>query len=236
MITQHTVGRPVRSAPGARRDWTVIVALVLLGAIPLVAGALRLVQLAGGPALMPADARVSTFPLPVVVHIVAAAIFIPLGAIQFAPSIRRRHLVWHRRSGRLVFVSGLLVATSALCLTLVYPQKVGTGDLLYVARLLFSSVMAIGLVLALAAIRRRDTATHRAWMIRAYAIGLAAGTQAFTEGISSSIFGAGVVQDDLAKIAGWVINLAIAEWIIRRSPRTRWRTGTAVPAVTGGVR
>ena len=42
--------------------------------------------------------------------------------------------------------------------------------------------MAACLVLGVAAIRRRDIAAHRAWMIRAYAIGLAAGTQVFTEG------------------------------------------------------
>ena len=49
-------------------------------------------------------------------------------------------------------------------------------------------------------------------MIRAYAIGLAAGTQVFTEGIGGAIFGTGVLAGDLAKGAGWVINLAVAEW------------------------
>jgi hypothetical protein len=48
-------------------------------------------------------------------------------------------------------------------------------------------------------------------MIRAYAIGLAAGTQVFTEGLDA------VVGGDLAKGAGWLINLAVAEWTIRRT-------------------
>jgi hypothetical protein len=56
-------------------------------------------------------------------------------------------------------------------------------------------------------------------MIRAYAIGLAAGTQAFTEGIGGAIFGTGVVAADLAKGAGWLVNLAVAEWAIRRRAR-----------------
>ena len=43
--------------------------------------------------------------------------------------------------------------------------------------------MAAAIVLGFTAIRRRDIAAHRAWMIRAYALGLGAGTQAFTEGI-----------------------------------------------------
>ena len=54
-------------------------------------------------------------------------------------------------------------------------------------------------------------------MMRAYAIGLAAGTQAFTEGIGGAIFGTGELRTDLAKGAGWLINLAVAEWFIRRS-------------------
>ena len=54
-------------------------------------------------------------------------------------------------------------------------------------------------------------------MIRAYALGLGAGTQAFTEGIGGAVFGTGVVAADLAKGAGWVINLAVAEWAIRRA-------------------
>jgi hypothetical protein len=77
--------------------------------------------------------------------------------------------------------------------------------------------MAGCLILGFTAIRRRDIPNHRAWMIRAYAIGLDAGTQTFTEGLGGAVFGTGVVQGDLAKAAGWLINLAVAEWVIRRS-------------------
>ncbi len=62
-------------------------------------------------------------------------------------------------------------------------------------------------------------------MIRAYAIALAAGTQAFTEGIGGAMFGTGELRGDLAKGAGWVINLAVAEWAIRRGrPQHTGRT------------
>jgi hypothetical protein len=82
--------------------------------------------------------------------------------------------------------------------------------------------MAACLVLGFAAIRRRDINAHRAWMMRAYAIGLAAGTQAFTQGIGEGIFGTGVLQADLSRGAAWVLNLAVAEWVIRR-PAVRRR-------------
>ena len=112
---------------------------------------------------------------------------------------------------------------SALWLTLLYAPQPGTGDLLYVLRLMFVAAMIASLVLGFTAIRRREVATHRAWMIRAYALGLAAGTQAFTEGFGQAILGTGVVAGDLAQAAGWAINLAVAEWVIRRPARIRRR-------------
>jgi uncharacterized membrane protein len=197
------------------------VALIALSAIPVLAGALRLVQLAGGPAVIPADHRFAGFPLPLVVHIVGATTYALVGAFQFHPRFRRRHRAWHRRAGRVLAVAGLLVAVSALWMTLFYAPQPGTGDLLFVLRLGFASAMAACLVLGFTAVRHRDIAAHRAWMIRAYAIGLGAGTQAFTAGIGGAIFGTGEVRGDLAKGAGWVINLAVAEWCIRRTPAPR---------------
>src|SRR5262249_5752581 len=145
-----------------------------------------------------------------------AATYAVAGAFQFVPRFRRRHPNWHRRAGRILTVAGLMVAASALWMTLLYAQKPGTGDLLYVLRPVFGSAMAACLGLGFTATRRRDIAAHRAWLIRAYAIGVAAGTQAFTGGIGAALFGTGGFRDDLAKAAGWVINLAVAEWVIRR--------------------
>jgi uncharacterized membrane protein len=201
------------------RSWPVPAALAALAFIPLTAGTLRLVQLAGGPEVMPADDRFIGFPTALVVHITGAFVFALVGMFQFVPGIRRRHRTWHRRAGRVVAAAGLAVAGSALWLTLFYEPQPGTGDLLYVLRLLFVSAMAASLVLGFTAIRHRDIAAHRAWMIRAYALGLGAGTQVFTEGFGGAIFGTGVVAGDLAKGAAWVINLAVAEWIIRRPAR-----------------
>jgi uncharacterized membrane protein YozB (DUF420 family) len=215
VTTQPRAGQP--------RGWPVPAALVALSAIALAAGALRLVQVAGGPALIPADDRFAGFPVPLVVHIVGAAVFALVGAFQFVPRFRRSHRTWHRRAGRLVAGAGLAVAGSALWLTLVYQAQPGTGDVLYVLRLVFASAMAASLLLGVTAIRRRDIAAHRAWMIRAYAIGLGAGTQAFTDGIAGAVFGTGELRSDLANGAGWVINLAVAEWVIRRPDRPRNR-------------
>jgi len=191
-------------------------ALLMLSVIPVLAGLFRVVQLLGGPELIPADQRFAGFPLPLVVHIVGASAFLIGGAFQLVPRFRSKHPGWHRRAGRVLAVAGLLVAGSAMWMTLFYAAKPGTGSLLYVLRLVFASAMAIALVLGVTAIRRGDVAAHRAWMIRAYAIGLAAGTQVFTAGIGSALVGTGELQGDLALGSAWAINLAVAEWVIRR--------------------
>ncbi len=208
------------------RSWPVPVALLMLSAVPVVAGTLRLIQLAGGPAIIPADHRFAGFPLPLVVHIVGATAYALIGILQFVPRFRRQHLTWHRRAGRVLAVAGLLVAASALWMTLFYEAQPGTGDLLFVLRLTFGSAMAAYLVLGITAARRRDFPAHRAWMIRAYAIGLAAGTQIFTQGIGGSL-SSSVVTGDLAKGAAWFINLAVAERTIRRPARRRRTVSTS---------
>lgn len=203
-----------------QRGWRVPVALVALSAIPVLAGAARLVELAGGPVVIPADARFTASPVAVVVHIVCAVGYALVGSLQLAAGFRRRRPGWHRASGRLLVVAGLGVAGSALWLTLFFPGKDATGDLLYVLRLLFASAMVACIVAGVSAIRRRDVTAHRAWMVRAYAIGLAAGTQAFTEGLGGALFGDNVLALDVSRGLAWVVNLAVAEWIIRR-PRAR---------------
>jgi uncharacterized membrane protein len=196
-------------------------ALIALVVIPAIAGSLRLVELAGGPPVIPADPRLTASPVPVVVHIVCGVGFAVLGAFQFSASLRRRRPGWHRVAGRVLVVLGLGVAVSALWLTLFYPRQPGTGALAYVFRLAFGSGLAACFVLGFSAIRRGDVARHRAWMTRAYALALGAGTQVFTQGIGHAVFGTGVTTTDLMLGAGWVINLAIAEYVIRRGARSQ---------------
>ena len=206
-----------RRGPG-RGTWLVPVALIVLSLVPIIAGSLRLVELSGGAAILPAK---PTSPLPLVLHIVSASLYSVLGAFQFSAGFRRRRPGWHRVAGRLLVVLGLVVALSALWLTIFTPLFEGSGQLYQVFRLVFGSAMVLSIVLGFLAIRRRDVARHRAWMIRAYAIALAAGAQVFTLGIGEAIVGKGDTSNALFAGAGWVINLAVAEWLIRRRPVRR---------------
>jgi hypothetical protein len=114
-------------------------------------------------------------------------------------------------------------------MTLFYADAPG-GYLLWGVRLLVGTAMAISIVLAFTAIRRRDIPTHRAWMIRAYALAAGAGTQVLTQGISGPAFGTGDLPKALSMTAGWLINIAVAEWIIRRPARRRGRRARSAQA------
>ena len=153
--------------------------------------------------------------MPVVVHILCAVADAILGAFQFSGALRRRWPGWHRVAGRVLVVLGLGVAFSALWMTQFYPRAPG-GDLAYAFRLAFGSGMAASIILGFAAIRRGDVARHQAWMARAYALVLGAGTQVFTQGVGNGVFGVRDLSTALGLGAGRVINLAIVEYVIRR--------------------
>jgi hypothetical protein len=65
-------------------------------------------------------------------------------------------------------------------------------------------------------------------MMRGYAIGLGAGTQVFTHLPWILFFG---VPDELTRAllmaAGWVINIIVVEWIIRKQRTHKSRTSLA---------
>ena len=199
--------------------WLVPAGLLLLGLVPLIVGALRITQLAGGPEVMPPESRFAASPLPLALHIISVTLYSLLGAFQFASSFRRRRRGWHRAAGRILIPSGLIAALSGLWMTLFYPWPLYDGELVYGLRLVFGSAMLVSLLLGAAAIWRRDFTQHGAWMIRGYAIGLGAGTQVLTH-LPWFLFPA--IQSEQTRAlfmgAGWVINLAVAEWIIRRRP------------------
>lgn len=210
-------------------EWFVPAALIVLSLVPVMAGAARLGQLSSGAPVTPENARFFASPVPVVLHIVSVTLYALLGAFQFAPAFRRRRRGWHRAAGRLLVPAGLVAALTGLWMSHFYPWPSYDGELLYGMRLLFGSAMLLAILLGVAAIRRRDIPAHGAWMIRAYAIGMGAGTQVFTHLPWVLLLGAPTeLVRALLMGAGWVINLAIAEWLIRRAWPRRARPAPAV--------
>jgi uncharacterized membrane protein len=200
-----------------KREWLVPAGLIALSIVPVIAGGVRLSEIATGAEPTPQNARFLAMPLPVVLHIVSVTIYCVLGAFQFVPSLRRTRPGWHRASGRILVPMGLLAASTGLWMTLAYPWANLDGEAVFAMRLLVGSAMFLFVCIAFLAIRRRNVMRHRAFMVRAYALGTGAGTQVFTH---VPYFLVSDMQGETGRAicmaAGWLINIAVAEWIIRR--------------------
>jgi len=223
MTITPTIPAVSRRTPkaGRWRRWLVPLGLILISLIPVLAGAARLTELSGGAVATEQNARFLDSPVPVVTHIVSVTIYALLGALQFVPALRRRRSRWHRIAGRILIPAGLLAALSGLWMAVFYPYPPGYADLALFFRLVFGSAMVASILLGVRAIARRDFARHGAWMTRAYAIGIAAGTQALTQIPGAIIFGTTQnLTGAFALGAAWVINLAVAEYVIRRRRTT----------------
>lgn len=200
-------------------DWPIPISLILLNAVPVIAGPVRLAQIGNG-VVTTDTARFLHHPLPAVIHILSTSLYGVLGALQFAPSFRRRQHQWHRTAGKVLIPLGLASALSGLWMTLFYPWFNHDGLSLYVMRLFVGSIMTTFLGLGLVTIWRHDFVAHGRWMIRAYALGLGAGTQVLTH-LPWFLFPSiqGEFSRALSMGLGWALNAVIAEWIIRTFPR-----------------
>ena len=205
-----------RRRPGDGRAWLIPIGLILLALVPVAAGAMRLTGLVVGAEVTEANARFFDSPVPVIAHIIGATVYCVLGAFQFVPQLRRRR--WHRMAGRILVPAGLVAALSGMWMAVFYPRP----ELDMIVRLGFGGAMALCIVLGLRAILRRQVASHRAWMIRGYAIGIGAGTQVFTA-LAWALLTGGATPDPTTMVAlmaaAWLINLAVAEAVIRRAGR-----------------
>jgi uncharacterized membrane protein len=214
-MTVDIAGIPARRSH--RAQWLAPTGLILLSLIPVIAGATRLTELTGGTVPTNQNSRFLDSPIPVVIHIVSVTIYSLLGAFQFVPALRRRKGRWHRMAGRILIPAGLLAALSGMWMAGFYPHPPGDGVFLLLLRLFFGSAMVVSIVLGIRAIVQRDFVLHSAWMTRAYAIGMGAGTQAIVLIPGSIIFGSThELSRTLLMGAAWMINLAVAEYVIRR--------------------
>ncbi len=201
-----------------KAEWIIPTLLIVLSLVPVIAGAARLSELVSGAKVTPDNARFFASPLPVVIHIVSVSLYSILGAFQFAPGFRRRNSRWHRFVGKCILVPcGIAAALSGLWMTQFYPLPKGDGELLYVFRLIFGSAMLLSIALGVVSIWRRDYVNHGNWMMRGYAIGLGAGTQVLTHLPWLLLFGApSEFTRAMLMGAGWIINIAVVEWVIRK--------------------
>jgi uncharacterized membrane protein YozB (DUF420 family) len=159
------------------------------------------------------------------VHVGTAGVAIVLGSLQLVPRIRRNRRV-HLRIGRTFLALGVVAFfLTALPLALTTASDFGRVGLI-IPTLLWPVLATAGF----RAIRRRDVASHRAWMTRLFALSFFAITARMIVPLlllaqlplllgryDGEIDRALAIAIPLGQWLGWIVDLAIAEWLIRRS-------------------
>ena len=205
---------------GARRAWSLAVVAVGFG----------LVLIYPYLGLDSADSRIAVRDdlryAVLVVHIFPAAIALGLGPLQFVPRIRARRRI-HRTIGRIYLFAGVLPSAVASI-----PVAIWSGQLLTQVGLTTAAVLWLSTGgLAYRAARRHDFAAHRAWMMRNYALTFLAVTsrilvpmlllaQALAGGADPGSIGERApAMIPVGQTLGWVVNLIVAEFLVRRGRR-----------------
>ncbi|MBX2799661.1 MAG: DUF2306 domain-containing protein [Myxococcales bacterium] len=210
-------GSKLRAAAGP-------VLLLLLGGLAVLSAGFRLSWMAEGwgMASLPADFEgahyVEQAPL-ALLHLLPGVAFMLLGPWQFSAEMRRRWPSIHRMSGRVFVVSGMVVGCSAVAMNWAFPAF--GGPMKVVVNASAGAGMVACLLLGMWAILRRDVPTHRAWMMRAYALGLGVSTQRLVMlPLYLALGGLSDAAIVIGQASGWLLNLAVVEVILWRG-RTR---------------
>lgn len=150
-----------------------------------------------------------------VVHVLGSATALLFGALQLLPRVRRLWPWVHRWVGRL-YASGCLLGSIG-GLIMAFGSTAGPWATLGFGGL---AVAWFGTtVMAWRSAITRDFTAHRAWAIRSWSLTFAAVTFRLCLPIFP-ILGLPFVEGyRAAAIYAWLINLAVAEWVVRRPQR-----------------
>jgi uncharacterized membrane protein len=206
---------PARTRP--RLVWVLLVLAVVVGALTIS----PYVLLGSGTSRVEVTSGLHYALL--VAHIFTAMIALVLGPLQFVPAIRARRQR-HRRIGRAYLLLG--VVPSGL---FVIPVALLSGQLITQIGLLIPALgWLVTAWLAVRAVRRHDIEGHRSWMTRNYALTFLAVTARILVPLmllvrlpfTGETLGAAADSVPsvvpIGQVLGWVVNLVIAEMVIRR--------------------
>lgn len=148
------------------------------------------------------------------IHVFSSIWVLLLGIPQFVPLLQRKPwLRWHRTIGiGYVFTVLALAGPSGLWMAFYALGGRPTQISFTLLALLWMGFTALGWHYA----RKHKLKQHRAWMIRSYALTLAAITQRVYVSLADGIFNTPKLPTYL--VVGWLswtLNLLVAEWVIR---------------------
>ncbi|MBV8213799.1 MAG: DUF2306 domain-containing protein [Verrucomicrobia bacterium] len=155
------------------------------------------------------------------IHVFTSLFALAAGFTQFAPGLLRKWPVGHRWVGR-IYVADVVLVTGPASLIMAFFANGGITS-----RAAFTVLSALWIsttAIAYRAIRRRRWKEHRDWMMRSYALTLSA--------ITLRLWKLGLVwmfhpnPMDVYRVVAWlgfVPNLLLAEWLIRRGSKASLR-------------
>ena len=235
---------PHRRRIGARAGWT----WVLLSSIGIAAFAVTPYLTSSLAALVesPTSGLASNYvdrPWFVVAafyaHVVMGGIALVLGPLQFWRGLRTRHPQVHRWTGRIYLVAVAIASVSGLAIAVV-------NDAGFVGFFGFGTLAVLWFVTgwrAYRAIRRRDIDSHRAWMMRNFALTYAAVTlriwlpllilfQVLVPAPGTDFDAVFANAYAAVPFLCWIPNLIVAEWLIRRRGLPSYRLSAATMTTT----
>lgn len=197
------------------RPVSVLVLLYFATLLGTVLGLVQVVQIPLGA--LPEDSqRLNATPVWHFIHVLGGSAFGLLGPIQFSRVLMGKYGLVHRVIGRVFVVSGAVISLSSLGLLWHFPDTYSVA--VNYGRLLFGIALGVALIMAMLAIRRRDFARHRNWMIRAYAAGIGTTIVSMVFFPIYAITGEppkGLVADILF-LGSWLGCVIFAEGLVRR--------------------
>jgi uncharacterized membrane protein len=147
-------------------------------------------------------------------HLIGGGIALAIGALQFSKRLRVEKARIHRLAGRIYLVAVSVGGVSAL---LMAPTSSG-GVPAHFGFGLLAVLWLVSSFVAFASVRARHYAAHREWMIRSYALCLAAVTLRIYLPLGAV---AGIPFEEMYPAIAWlcwVPNLVVAEWFFVRGP------------------
>ncbi len=186
--------------------WGTIMVLAIL------TGAFALRFLSFNPEALTEELRPNLLnhPIQFYAHVIIAPVALLVGTWQFLPATRRSS--YHRWAGRLYVICVALASIAGFFIAMTTETGMLAGAGFIILAVLWFTATAKAFFLA----RAGDFAAHRAWMIRSYALTCAAITLRIIVPMGFTV-GACFTKSYIAAAWGcWIINLLIAEWIVRR--------------------
>lgn len=160
------------------------------------------------------DSRYAAHPFVAIAHVVSGGLYLAFAPFQFSSRVRR-HIGFHRWSGRVLIAAAGVITGSAFYFGLQMPFA-GLSEAITIA--VFGSLFLFAVCRGYLNIRRRQVARHREWMIRAFAIAIGISmvrVAGFVFDVVLTPFGFGLPQVFLVSIwTGWALTVSVAEiWI-----------------------